>query len=393
MPTPDNPSWVSLTQGNFDLFHKGETDRQRFKRRVEQVVKGNLPGIISDESVITSDGQKTVKVPIRGLDIPHFRHGLNDKGEGGLGQGQGQPGDVFDQGQEEAGSLGRAAGDAPGIDYIEAEYTIDELAELVFKDLGLPFLRPKPQQEEESEDVRFSDIRKRGPMSNLDKRRTIRENLKRNARVGQPFFGGIIDDDLRFKTWERDVRPQTNAVVLAMRDVSGSMGDFEKYITRALFFWVTRFLRTQYKNVEIAFITHHTEAKEVDEQTFFALGESGGTKASSAYQLALEIMKDRYPSARWNRYPMHASDGDNWGEADNTLCLDSIREMLEKEACNAFGYFEIQADNRRSTSTLMSAYQDYPDEHLISAIITSKGDVFPALQAYFDPTKKDEGVR
>ena len=72
-----------------------------------------------------------------------------------------------------------------------------------------------------------------------------------------------------------------------MRDVSGSMGDFEKYISRAFYFWMVRFLRTKYSTVQIVFITHHTEAKEVDEETFFSLGESGGTRVSSAYQLCL----------------------------------------------------------------------------------------------------------
>jgi len=177
-------------------------------------------------------------------------------------------------------------------------------------------------------------------MSNLDKRRTIRENLLRNARAGRSGFGDLKNDDLRFKTWERRIREESNAVVIAMRDVSGSMGEFEKYITRSFYFWMVRFLRTRYTQVEIVFLTHHTEAKEVDEDTFFNLGESGGTKVSSAYQLALEIANHRYPASEWNTYPFHFSDGDNWGEVDNQRCLDLVKALLARS--NAFGYGEIQ---------------------------------------------------
>src|SRR5437867_1129880 len=156
---------------------------------------------------------------------------------------------------------------------------------------------------------------------------TTVENLRRNARTGRAAFEGLKNDDLRFKTWERDVRYETNAVVIAMRDVSGSMGEFEKYITRSFYFWMVRFLRTKYNHVRIVFITHHTEAKEVDENAFFNLGESGGTKVSSAYQLALEVIEERFEPSQWNIYPFHFSDGDNWGEVDNQRCLDLVNQL------------------------------------------------------------------
>src|SRR3954453_1434308 len=141
-----------------------------------------------------------------------------------------------------------------------------------FEDLELPFLQPKAQQEVVGETVRFTDVRKRGILANLDKRRTLIENFRRKARAGEPGIGGVNNDDLRFKTWEPDIRREQNAVVIAMRDVSGSMGEFEKYITRSFYLWMVRFLRSKYQSVEIVFVTHHTEAKEVDEEAFFHLG-------------------------------------------------------------------------------------------------------------------------
>jgi uncharacterized sporulation protein YeaH/YhbH (DUF444 family) len=119
----------------------------------------------------------------------------------------------------------------------------------------------------------------------------------------------------------------------------------------------------------------------VDEDTFFNLGESGGTKVSSAYQLALEIANERYPASEWNTYPFHFSDGDNWGEVDNQRCLDLVRKLL---ACsNAFGYGEIQERGRRSPSTLMSAFAAISDPHFIGVTIGSREEVFPALRRFF----------
>lgn len=373
---------VSLSQQDWSLHRKGPIDMARHNQKVRDAIKSNLAGIVGEEAIITSDGKKTVKVPIRSLDLPRFRYDRGRNPQVGQGNGGSKPGDVI--GQRPAGSapgVGPGAGELPGIDYYEAEMTIDELATLVFEDLGLPFLEDKGHRDVVADHTVFRDIRRSGPFANLDKRRTIIENLRRNALDRHPGFHDIRDSDLRFKTWDRDVKPESNAVVIAMRDVSGSMGEFEKYITRSFYFWMVRFLRTKYQNVEIVFLTHHTEAHEVDEEAFFKLGESGGTKVSSAYQLCLEIVQERYPASDWNVYPFHFSDGDNWGEVDNQRCLETVNKLL---ACsNVFGYGEIQENGRRSTSTLMSAFQAITDARFIGVTIASKEDIFPALRKFF----------
>ena len=264
---------------------------------------------------------------------------------------------------------------------------MDELAALVFEDLHLPNLEPKRLQELESETVRFTDIRKTGPFANLDKRRTIRENIKRNASAGSPRFGDLSTDDLRFKTWERDIRRESNAVVLAMMDVSGSMGSFEKYVSRAFYFWMVSFLRSKYDRVEIVFIAHHTEAKEVTEEEFFTRGESGGTKASSAYRLALETISRRYPPDDWNIYPFHFSDGDNW-PSDNELCRRLAEELVER--CNLFGYGEIRQGRFGYQSTLMHAFERIDNAKFLRVTISDKADVYPALRTFFavDPARE-----
>ena len=163
-----------------------------------------------------------------------------------------------------------------------------EVEEVLFKELELPNLEEKEQTEIVSEDIEFNDIRKKGLIGNIDKKRTILTAIKRNAIKGKAEISPIHSDDLRFKTWNVVENPESQAVVLAMMDTSGSMGTFQKYIARSFFFWMTRFLRTKYETVEIEFIAHHTEAKVVSEEDFFSKGESGGTRCSSAYLTALE---------------------------------------------------------------------------------------------------------
>ncbi len=379
---------ISLSRHDWSLHRKAPADQARHNEKVKEAIRGNLADIVAEEAIVTSEGDKAIKVPIRSLELPHFRFDPNRKDNVGQGNGDSQIGDVLNESGQEGPGKGKGAGDQPGFDYFEAEITIDELADLIFEDLELPNLEQKQAQQLESKVTRFNDIRKSGPMATMDKKRTVLENIRRNAKDGHPTFGGLKNDDLRFKTWTEDIRFDTNAVIIAMRDVSGSMGEFEKYISRSFYFWMVKFLRKKYNQVEIVFITHHTEAKVVDEDTFFTLGESGGTKVSSAYRLALDVIKERYNPSQWNIFPFHFSDGDNWGETDNRLCLDLVGEMLRQ--CNVFGYGEIRQGGYGSLSTLMSAFQNIQDPKFIGVTIEEKAGVLPALQKFFSKQTGEE---
>ncbi|MBF6613692.1 MAG: sporulation protein YhbH [Chloroflexi bacterium] len=375
---------MSISHDDWSLHRKGPLDQQRHKERIKEAIKQNLPNIVSEENIILSDGKRVIKVPVRSLEEYRFRYDENSGKHSGSGEGDSRVGDVIgkaggQQGQG-AGKGQGPAGEQPGVDYYEADVSVDEIAALIFEDLGLPNLQEKRLQEIESEAVRFTDIRKKGAMSNLDKRRTLMENLKRNASKGNPHVGGFNSDDLRFKTWEPSIQHQSNAVIISMMDISGSMGDFEKYIARSFYFWMVRFLRTKYSNVQIVFISHHTEAREVTEEEFFHKGESGGTQVSSAYKLALDIIQSRFPPEDWNIYPFHFSDGDNlpW---DNDLCVKMVKELMDR--CNIFGYGEIREGYRGSSSTLMSAFSKLSDPKFISVTIKDKSAVYPALKKFF----------
>jgi hypothetical protein len=371
---------MSVSQHDWSLHRKGQIDQQRHKEKIKEAIKKNLSDIVSEESIILSDGKKMVRVPIRSLEEYRFRYDPGRQQHAGQGNGKSKIGDVVAQeprpGKGKKGDAGKEA----GVDYYEAEITMEELASMIFEDLSLPNLEQKRQQEMETEAVRFTDVRKKGPMTNLDKKRTIMENMKRNAAKGEPRFKDIKSEDLRFKVWEPTIKYQSNAVVLAMMDVSGSMGEFEKYIARSFYFWMVRFLRTKYNNVQIVFISHHTEAKEVSEDEFFHKGESGGTQVSSAYELALQIIQERYKPEDWNIYPFHFSDGDNlpW---DNDRCVQLVHKLME--LCNIFGYGEIREGHYRSPSTLMSAYNKINDKKFIAVTISDKKEVYPALRKFF----------
>lgn len=375
-----------ISQEDWSLHRKGYQDQLRHQEKVKEAIRKSLPDLVSEESIILSNGRDVVKIPIRSLDEYRFRYNTNKNQHVGQGDGKSKVGDVLGKESDPQAGSGAGAGDQPGMDYYEAEVSVQELEEMLFDEMELPNLQAKEEQQLESIDIDFKDVRKKGLMGNIDKKRTLLESIRRNARAGEVDNIRIINDDLRFKTWDDVIEPQSNAVILAIMDTSGSMGNFEKYIARTFFFWMVRFLRTRYEKVEIVFVAHHTEAKEVTEEQFFTKGESGGTICSSAYRLAIEIIKARYPSHRYNIYPFHFSDGDNL-TSDNERCVRLVQELMDLS--NMFSYAEVNQYNRHST--LMSAYRNIKDDRFMSCVIRDKSDVYKALKIFFGKRESDAG--
>ena len=370
-----------LSREDWSLHRKGHLDQVRHNEKVKEAIRDNLPDLLSEESIIMSDGRDIVKIPIRSMEEYKFRYNFDKMQHTGQGDGDSQIGDIVaqDSGAGTAGpGQGQEAGDQPGTDYYEAEVSVEELEEMLFAELELPNLQSKAEENIVTQDIRFNDVRKKGLMSNIDKKRTILEAIRRNALKGEPGLKNITNDDLRFKTWEDVEIPHANAVVLAMMDTSGSMGNFEKYMARSFFFWMVRFLRTKYEKVDIVFIAHHTEAKEVSEEEFFSRGESGGTICSSAYEKALEVIDKRYPPSQYNIYPFHFSDGDNL-TSDNERCVRRVNELMK--VSNIFGYTEVNQYQR--LSSLMSVYRRIEGAKFRHAIVKDKRDIYKALKTFF----------
>lgn len=375
---------IVISNENWSLHRKGYQDQLRHMDKVKEAIQNNLPDLISEESIILSNNRETIKIPIRSLDEYKIRYNHDKSKHVGQGDGDSEVGDVVasDGSKKEAGKgqgQGDQAGDQPGDDYYETEVSMEEIEEMLFEELELPNLEQKEKAEITAEHMEFNDIRKKGLIGNVDKKRTILSAIKRNAIKGKAQITPISDDDLRFKTWDDVRKPESKAVVLAMMDTSGSMGTFQKYISRSFFFWMTRFLRSKYETVDIEFIAHHTEANVVTEEDFFSKGESGGTICSSAYKKALELIEQKYNPDRFNIYPFHFSDGENMS-SDNENCMRLVHEIMD--VSNMFGYGEINAYNRYST--LMSTYEKIDHPKFRHYILKENKDIYFALKSFFE---------
>ena len=382
---------MGVSRGDWSLQRKGPADQARHEAKVREAILAHIEDIVTDTAII-SGGKAVVRVPLRSLREYRFRfddqrqpHVAQGDGRTRAGQVLGRAGGASGDGQAAGGE---GAGGEAGGDVLEAEVALDALEEIVFAGMALPRLRPLPAGREQAPRVRPAQVRRVGPMSGLDLRRSLRANLQRNARDGRPCVGPWLDADLRFRSWREEPLAGTAAAVVLMRDVSGSMGEFKKAIVRSLCFWMVRFLRSRYDAIQVVFITHHVEAREVHEHDFFHLAESGGTRVSSAYRLALELAEQRFPPARWNLYVYHFSDGDNWGESDNRLCVERVRQLLERQA--QVGYAEVAEGGY--TSPLWTALAEVRQEGFTAASIRERRDVHPALCRFF-PRPDDAASR
>jgi len=219
------------------------------------------------------------------------------------------------------------------------------LAQLLGEELALPRIEPKGAKNIESTKDKYSSIRSVGPESLRHFKRTYRRALKRELSSGtyNPSDPRIvpIKADKQYRSWKETSQPQSVACIIYMMDVSGSMTDEQKEIVRIEAFWIDTWIKAHYKGIERVYIIHDAVAQEVDEHTFYHTRESGGTKISSAYDLARNIIETRYPPADWNLYAFHFSDGDNWND-DIPRCLDILSAKL-LPMLNLFGYGQVES--------------------------------------------------
>jgi uncharacterized protein len=367
-----------ISHDDWSLDRRGRQAQARHQKKVTDAIKKNLRGIIADEGLIVSDGKDVVRVPVNSLDEPHFY--FNQESGQHAGQGEGNQGDVIGRaGTPRPGSSGGpGAGEEPGERVYEAEITLDEVEELLFSDLCLPNLKPKTTNEQYVEEYEWTDVRNKGIESNLDRKRTFFEALKRSQVLHQALH--IIPEDLRYKTWDEQIRPDVGAVILAMMDVSGSMGSFEKYVARTFFFWMERFIRKQYPNVHMCYLVHHVEAYEVSGNEFYRIHESGGTRCSSVYELALKRIRENYPVSDWNIYPVHVSDGDNI-TGDNARTTELASELCGYSS--QFAYLEVNSRGYTASTTLDQAFQKLDCPNFRSFHVMSRESVIDALHYFF----------
>jgi uncharacterized protein len=311
------------------------------------------------------------------IELPHFRFG---NPRGGVGQGEGEVGSPI--GPPQPGDGSGEAGDQPGGHILEVELTMQELAQILGEELELPRIEPKGKNNVDGEIVRYTAIRRVGPESLRHFKRTYREALKRQLSSGayDPANPVLIPvrEDKRYRSWTTQPRPENNAVVLYMMDVSGSMTQQKKELVRLTAFWIDTWLQAHYRNLITRYIVHDAAAKEVDAHTFYHLRESGGTRISSAYELCNRIIQADYAPDEWNLYGFHFSDGENYSEEDNSRCMSLLRESL-LPAMNLFCYGQVKSAPGRQFLHTISTLKD---EKLTSATIERDGDIYSAIKAF-----------
>jgi len=377
-------------------------DRQRHRQKVREAIRENITDLIAEESIIGKDKDKIIKVPIRGVKEYRFIYGENTPGVG-QGDGNSQPGQVLGRTQGEGRGQGQdKAGDQPGVDYYETDVTLEELIEIMFEDLELPDMERKILRQVMSERLsKRKGYRRAGIRVRLDKKRTAVSRIRRRLAVERRdrVAGEERDEDRRFPFHKddmiyrhtvEDVRPESNAVVVCIMDTSGSMDTMKKYLARSFFFLLYQFVRTKYQNVEIVFIAHHTEGREVTEEEFFYKGESGGTFISSGYNKAIDIIQERYHPALWNVYAFHCSDGDNF-ESDNPATLKAAKQICEM--CNLFGYGEIKPlGSRYYESSMLNIFRRLEVDNFQTVLIERKEDIWPSFKAFMAKERPREGT-
>jgi len=339
---------------------KIDRDHSRFRDIVRGKIRKGLRQYISHGEMIGKKGKEVVSIPIPEIDVPRFVFG--SKEQGGVGQGDGRPGDPLDSGSEGDGA--GAAGSGEGSHVLEVDVTLDELAEILGQELELPDIEDKGKKHIPSSRERYTGIRRVGPESLRHFKRTYREALRRSIQSGAYNRERPIivpqPDDKRYRSWRTSEQPIANAVIVYMMDVSGSMGDEQKEIVRIESFWIDTWLRRQYDGIESRYIIHDAVAREVDQETFFRTRESGGTMISSAYRLCSEVLARNYPSTDWNVYAFHFSDGDNWSTDDTQLCMKLLAEEL-LPVCNMFAYGQVHSPYG-SGQFIKDLSQALPDE-------------------------------
>ncbi len=356
-------------------------DTQRFKQIVRGKVRQNLRKYVTHGEMLGRKGRELVSIPVPNVEIPHFRHG--QKGSGGVGQGDGKEGQPIGRGQQDGDGTGQA-GDQPAGHIREVEVTLDELAEMLGEALELPNIEPKGKNAISSKKDKYTSIRQTGPDSLRHFKRTYKRALRRQITSNQydPKNPVIIPtpEDERFRSWKTVEQPETNAAIIYMMDVSGSMTDEQKEIVRIEAFWIDTWLQKQYDGVQRRYIIHDAVAREVDEDTFYRTRESGGTRISSAYRAAVKIIERDFPPEEWNIYCFQFSDGDNWGE-DSDACLKLLKENL-LPISNLFCYGQVESpygsgDFIRDLTRIQNNW-----ENLILSEIENKDAIYDSIKEF-----------
>ncbi len=405
---------------------KSTVNRQRFIERYKKQIKKSVSDAVTRRSVTDIDKGEKISIPTRDISEPIFH-----QGQGGIRERVHPGNDQFNQGDQierpkgggagDGSSEGEASNSGEGKDEFLFEISNDEYLELLFEDLALPDLQQtnaKQMVEFETYRAGFTNV---GVPANINIVRSLRSSharriamtagkkkqlkalkstlnelentpgtqaeiimdLKQQIEDLQKKIDSVpfIDSfDLRFNNFAKREKPSSQAVMFCLMDVSGSMDQATKDMAKRFYILLYLFLTQTYKNLEVVYIRHHTQAKEVDEHEFFYSQETGGTIVSSALNLMHEIQQERYPAEEWNIYAAQASDGDNWAD-DSPAC----RQLLADKILPVSRYFSYIEITRRAHQTLWREYEALQEQFGNIAVqhIKEVNDIYPVFRELF----------
>jgi len=404
--------------------NKSTVNRQRFIRRYKSQIKKSVSDAINDRGVTDVDTGENIIIPRKDLSEPIFH-----QGKGGIkdrihpGNDQFSTGDRINKPkgqQDQSPGEGDASNSGEGDDDFAFSISKEEYLNLLFEDLELPNL----DKNQLNKLIEYKTIRSgfctEGVPAHIDivkslqgsiarriamtstKRKELKEAKETLRVLKNDKYNHIIEIkdlttqidllkakianvpfidtfDMKFRSFSRQAIPTSRAVMFCLMDVSGSMDKATKDIAKRFYILLYLFLTRTYKTIDVIYIRHHTQAKEVDEQEFFYSQETGGTIASSALELMAKIVDERY-NTNWNIYGAQASDGDNWAD-DSPYCKKLLIERILPTA-RYFSYIEI---TQRAHQSLWQNYQKIEEiqPHFAMRHIKTVDDIYPVFRELF----------
>jgi uncharacterized protein len=411
--------------------NKSIGNRERFLRRHHNQVRDAVRRAVDGRGIRDMERGEDIHIPKRDINEPVFGHGPGGtremvhpgnqeyvtgdqierpKGGGGKGGGKGDPSDSGE-----------------GDDDFVFHLTKEEFMQIFFDDLALPRMTQTQLAETPEWKSHRAGFVSDGTPSNLSVVRSMRGAIGRRLAIGAGSRGELhaleeelelvlsqpvtakrearredleerisvlknrlaripyLDPiDLRFRSRVKVPVPTTKAVMFCLMDVSGSMDEGRKELSKRFFILLYLFLTRHYDKIDLVFIRHHTQAQEVDEENFFHARETGGTVVSSALVLMDEIIKARYSPSEWNIYGAQASDGDNWHH-DSGRCRELLTEHL-LPACRYFAYVQVAEEEQNLWEEYTRLQDSHP--HFAMRKVTEASQIYPVFRELF----KKEGA-
>jgi len=406
--------------------NKSAVNRQKFIRRFRKQIKKSIENVISKRSVTDLDKGDKISIPRKDINEPFFRHGQGGHREMvHPGNKEFQAGDKIPRPEGGSGQGGEASDSGEGEDDFVFELSREEFLQFFFEDLELPNLvktrlstimetrKVRAGHTSEGIPANINIIRSltgamgrrialRSPYKKeIEEKLEALENLLKRHNETDPVILKLREDieilekkikripfidtfDLRYDNRIDEPVPTTRAVMFCIMDVSGSMGQKEKDISKRFFMLLYLFLTRTYEKIQVVFISHHTIATEVDEETFFYSRETGGTVVSSSLKLMASIIQERYPTDDWNIYAAQASDGDNWHN-DSKICSDLLNTKI-MPYLQYFSYIEITADRHQNLWEEYLGIQSSWDNFAMKRI-EKTADIYPVFRKLFEKQK------